>query len=109
MTTAAIIIAENRLVIFMLRLSTEDVSRYECTSVRRINKELLRLFCAEPVGSLYNSRLSQLDISFMDIARDLTAHIIADQFADGGGEVKIDRVDIFCNEAILQCPVGGLP
>ena len=44
----------------------------------------------------------------MDVSGDLTADIVADEFADGGGKIEIDRVDIFCNESVLQCPVGGL-
>ena len=44
----------------------------------------------------------------MDVTGDLTADIVADQFADGGGEIEIDGVDIFCNESVVQCPVGCL-
>ncbi len=50
---------------------------------------------------LYDRRFSQLDISFMHVPRYLTAHIVADQFADGGGEIKIDGVDIFGYETVL--------
>ena len=58
---------------------------------------------------LNNRRLSQLDVVFMNVAGCLTTDVIADEFADGGGEVKINGVYIFCDESILQGPVGGLP
>src|SRR6185312_13859316 len=57
---------------------------------------------------LYDRRLSQLYISLMDVARDLTADVVADQLAYRRGKIEIDGVDIFGYEAILQCPVGGL-
>jgi hypothetical protein len=44
--TTTIIIAICLMLIFMLRLSTEDVSLYEYTAVGRINKEL---FWGEPL------------------------------------------------------------
>src|SRR5882757_1410170 len=44
----------------------------------------------------------------MDIAGDLSVHVVADQLANGGGEIEVHRVDVLCNEAVLQGPVSCL-
>src|SRR5690349_3795820 len=54
----------------------------------------------------YYSRLSELDIPLVNIARNFSANVVADELADGGGEIEIYRVDVFCYEAVLQGPVS---
>jgi hypothetical protein len=55
---------------------------------------------------LYNRRFPQLNILFLHAARNFSAYIICNQITNGAGEIKIYRVNIFCNKTVLQCPVN---
>src|SRR5436190_4223655 len=60
-------------------------------------------------SQLYYRRFPQFNVLFLHRCRDLAGYVITDQLTNGGGEVKIHRVNILCHKTVLQCPVHSLP
>ena len=52
------------------------------------------------VTELNNGRFAQFDIGLINASLHPVQHIIADEFANGRGKVKINGVNIFCNKTI---------
>lgn len=50
------------------------------------------------MNDLYNGGFSQLNICFVNGIFHAVGDEIANQFTDGGSEIKINRINVFCKK-----------
>lgn len=60
------------------------------------------------MNDLYNGGFSQLNICFVNGIFHAVGDEIANQFTDGGSEIKINRINVFCKKRIGNRPFNGI-
>ncbi len=93
----------------ILKIKTKELFNFLLFNSKQSLKPFLNIAPYSTNRYLNNSRFSQLNIFFVQPARNFITNIVADQFTNSSGKIKIDRLNIFGNKLVGQCPLYCFP